>query len=243
MESKSSTDNLKPQLIDHSVAAARGVANLVPIVGPILAEVIGVIIPQQRIDRVADFADQLDHRLRSLEDDRLESQLQNEEVTDLIEEGFRQATHSLSDERRGYIASLIANSLALDRITYSESRHILRLLDEINDLEVIWLRFHSEPLLYGDEEFRETHKEVLTPVRAHLGSSRDVIDKETLQDSYKEHLAQLGLLERRYRTDFRTRQPEFDKMTGAMEVSDYELSGLGSILLREIGLGREDEVE
>ena len=243
MDSNSSTDILKAKLTDYAVAAARGISNLIPIVGPALAEVITVTIPRQRIDRIAKFADQLDQRISTIENDQLISQFQDEEVTDLIEEGFRQATHSLSDERRGYIASIIANSLSLDRISYAESRHILRLLDEINDLEVIWLRFYSEPLLVGDEEFRATHKDVLTPVRATLSSSADVVDKEALQDSYKEHLAQLNLLERRYRTDIQTRQPEFDQFSGAMEVSSYDLSRLGSLLLREIGLVREDETE
>lgn len=243
MNREPSTDILKSKLLDYSVAAARGVANLVPIVGPIIAEIIAVRIPSQRVDRIAKFADELERRLSTLENGWSESQLGNEEVIDLIEEGIRQATHSLSDERREYIASLIVNSLSSDQISYTESRHLLRLLDEINDIEIIWLRFYLLPFLGGDEDFRNTHEEILTHIVATMGSPQDIVDKEILQKSYSEHLAQLGLLERRYRTDTQTKMPEFNSWTGAMEVSSYETTGLGRLLLKEIGLGEKEEAQ
>ena len=152
---------LKPRIDDYSAALAKGATNLVPIVGPFLAEILGIHIPNQRIDRIAKFAADLDQRLECIEKDLLESQLENEEVTDLIEEGVRQASHSLSDERRGYIASIIANGLSEDKISYAESRHLMRILDEINDVEVIWLRFYWELRNVHNtlNTFRETHKE------------------------------------------------------------------------------------
>ena len=73
-----------------------------------------------------------------------------------------------------------------------------------------------------------------------MGSSREVIDKMTLQNSYKEHLSQLGLLERRFKTNRQTKQPEFNRLSGTMEVSGYRLTQLGRIFLREIGLAEDN---
>ena len=238
MSSNSEHEDLKSRLADYSVAATRGAANLIPIVGPVLAEVLGVVIPQQRIDRIAKFAAELERRLSSVEKNMLESQLNNGEFTDLIEEGFRQAARSLSDERRQYIASLIINSLSSENISYAESRHLLRILDEVNDIEIIWLRFYREATMGGDEEFWKTHRNVLEPVPvAAYGSSQETLDKHTLQESYKEHLFQLRLFERRYRMDHNTKEPAFDEWTGTQEVEGYEITSLGRLLLREIGLG------
>ena len=217
--------------------------NLVPIVGPILAEIIAVRIPSQRVDRIAKFAEELERRLSTLEKGWSETQLENEEVIDLIEEGLRQATHSLSDERREYIGSLIVNGLSSDQISYAESRHLLRILDEINDIEILWLRFYLFPFLNGEEEFRNTHEEILTHIVATASSTQDMVDKAALQKSYSEHLAQLGLLERRYRTGNQPNIPEFNSWTGAMEVSSYETTRLGRILLKEIGLGEREEAQ
>ena len=237
MSSNSEHEDLKSRLVDYSVAATRGVANLVPIVGPVLAEVLGVVIPQRRIDRIAKFAAELERRLSSVEKNMLESQLNNGEFSDLIEEGFRQAARSLSDERRQYIASIITNSLSSENISYAESRHLLRILDEVNDIEIIWLRFYLEPTMGGDEEFRETHRNVLEPVPATFGSSQETLDKHTLQESYKEHLFQLRLLERRYKIDHKTKEPDFDKRTGTQKVQGYKITSLGRLFLKEIGLG------
>ena len=234
MNSDSEHEDLKSRLVDYSVAATRGVANLVPIVGPVLAEVLGVVIPQQRIDRIAKFAEELERRLSSVEMNILKAQLNNGEFTDLIEEGFRQAARSLSDERRQYIASLITSSLSSENISYAESRHLLRILDEVNDIEIIWLRFYSMPTMGGDKEFWETHRNVLEPVPA---SSQEALDKHTLQESYKEHLFQLRLFERRYRMGHNTKEPAFDEWTGTQEVEGYEITSLGRLLLKEIGLG------
>ena len=167
----------------------------------------------------------------------LESQLNNGEFTDLIEEGFRQAARSLSAERRQYIASIITNSLSSENISYTESRHLLRILDEVNDIEIIWLRSYRDPTMGGDEEFWETHRNVLEPIPANFGSSQETLDRSTLQKSYKEHLFQLRLLERRYKIDHKTKEPDFDKRTGTQKVQGYEITSLGRLLLKEIGLG------
>lgn len=231
--------DLKTNWVDYSVAGVRGSLNLVPLLGPFLAEIVGERIPNQRLDRIAKFAVELDRRIHSVEAVVLKMQLESEELADLLEEGFRQAARSLSDERRGYITSMIVNGMTSDNIELSEARHLLRILGEINDVEIVWLRSFREPTRVGDEQFRDAQKEVLEPVTAVMSSTQETRDKHALQQSYKEHLAQLGLLDREYKTDHRTGVPEFDSFSGAMEVWGYRLSRLGSLLLREIGLGRD----
>ena len=83
-----------------------------------------------------------------------------------------------------------------DDIDSSESKHLLRILSEINDIEVVWLRAYKASTVGGDEAFRETHENVLKPVIATFGASQDILNKDTLQKSYKERLCQLGLLEK-----------------------------------------------
>ena len=240
MRDHSENMELRPNWVDYSVSGIRGSLNLVPIVGPFLAEIVGEMIPNQRLDRIAKFAIELDRRLHCGEKYVLKNQLVNEEFADLIEEGFRQASRSLSDERRSYIASLIVNGLTSDHIKFSEAKHLLRILSEINDVEVVWLRFFREPTIEGDEQFRDSHKEVLEPVMALVSSTRETRDKHALRGSYMEHLAQLGLLDREYETDMHTGLPEFDRFSGAMKILDYQLTELGMLLLREIGLGGTD---
>lgn len=70
---------------------------------------------------------------------------------------MRQAAYSLSDERREYVASLIANGVSGTAISDQESKHLLQILGELNDVEIIWLRFYADASIGGDEEFRQKH--------------------------------------------------------------------------------------
>jgi hypothetical protein len=172
----------------------------------------------------------------NLEQEFVRSQIHNEEFADLLEEGTRQATHSLTDERRKYIGNIIANSLSFQVVNYIESRHLLRILNEINDIEVIWLRSFciDTIILKNDPDFRKRHQDILQEVFANWSSPREIFDKQALQKSYKEHLTQLGLLKHSYKVDLRTKIPEFDSFTGAQEVNGYEITSLGALLLRQI---------
>lgn len=236
MEEKNKNVSLNSQAVDYVTSAAKAVLGTVPFAGSLLAEVAGTIIPNQRIERIVKFAKNLEDKLSKLNQDFVRAQLTNENFTDLLEEGIRQTARSLSDDRRGYLASVIANSISSEDVEFFESKHLLRILGEINDIEVIWLRFYLIPTIDGDTEFREKHKEILKFAIATIGASQSILDKSALQDSYKEHLTQLGLLEYRYQTNTRTKQPEFDTFTGGLKVSGYGIMLLGKLLLRQISL-------
>ena len=237
MTTTSDSEKLDTTSADYVVTALRGIVGPLPIVGPMFSELAGVVVPNQRMERIAKFARDLERRLRDLETaEGITNRLSDDHFADLLEEGVRQASRSLSDERRQYLASLIVNGLSTENIQYSESRHLLRALEEMSDVEVVWLRFYREPTMGGDEEFRERHENVLAPAVATFGSSQNKLDKEILQQSYKEHLWQLGMLERRYRLDNKSKQPKVDRR-GVQEVSGYSITPLGRLLLKQIGLG------
>jgi len=187
--------------LDLMAALTKASASLLdPNLGPYLAELVGMVIPNQKIDRLIKYVAELDRRLAHLENEHLPAQIQDEAFTDLMEEGLRQAAQSLNDERREYIASLVANGIASTEIEYHESKHLLRLLGEINDIELIWLRFFVDSEFGGDKEFREKQKNIISPVSRAIGQKQIVYDKGAIQDSYKEHLSQFGLLSKKLKS-------------------------------------------
>ena len=239
MTKQNAEQGLTPNTADYVASVAKAALGAVPFAGSLLAEIAGTIVPNQRIDRIVLFAQELEERLSGIEQGLVRSQLSNENFTDLIEEGLRQAARSVSGERRAYIAVLISNSISAQNISYIESKHLLRILGELNDIEIIRLGAHLYETYESGEEYRSTHSEILEPVGAHMGSSQQKIDKETLQKSYDTHLTQLGLLGVRFSLDTRTKQPELDSRTGAQKVRGYELTPLGRFLLRQVGIAAD----
>ena len=231
------TDSLDNQAVDYVLTAARSAVGPLPIVGPLLSELVGVAVPNQRLDRIAKFAGELERRLQKLESSaQIVEQLRDESFTDILEEGIRQASRSLSDDRRRHIASLVCGSLSPATIQYAESRHLLRILGEISDIEINWLRSYRQPTTSGDEDFRLRHIRKLRRSLVSDGAPQEEVDKHALQESYQEHLVQLNLLEARYAVDRQTNLPEFDSR-GKPRVRSYAITSLGNLLLRVIGHG------
>ena len=59
--------SLQSQSVDYVVLAAKAVLGAVPFAGSLLAELAGTIIPNQRIDRLAKFAAELEARIATLD--------------------------------------------------------------------------------------------------------------------------------------------------------------------------------
>ena len=194
------------------------------------------MIPDQRIDRLSKYIIELERKLSDLSAERIRELLKDDECIDLFEEGFVQASRAITDERRTQIASVIKNGLDDESIAYSESKYLLKLLQELNEQEIIWLRYHLHPTLGGDEEFRNKHKNVLERVYVTMGSDESVRKKAGLQESYVEHLERLGLISPQYTIDRDTGVPEFDTFTGRPAVSCYDITFLGHLVLKQIGL-------
>lgn len=230
---------IKNNAVDYVTAGAKAMLSAIPFAGSLLAEIAGSIIPKQRVDRIADFAVKLEQRIQNLEKNSVVEALNDEEFTDLTEEALRQASRSTSPERREYLAALLSSSLSSDAITYAETKHLMRILGELTDVEVIWLRSYLDPTIGGDQEFRQLHASVLNPISAHMGSSENEVDAEALQKSYRDHLIRLGLVGAEIRKD-RDGSPEFDRFSGNFKISYHQTSRLGRLLLKQIGFSTQD---
>lgn len=218
---------------DIITATLKSAAGAVPGIGSLLSELIGNIIPHQRINRLEKFVKILDEKLNLLKDE-ISRSFEDDECVRLFEEGFYQASKAVSDERREYIASVLVNGLENDQIKYAESRYLMNILDELTDIEIIWLRSYLVQTLGGDEEFREKHMDILSRVFVSIGSSEYIKDKGALQDSYMIHLKNLGLIKSHIKKN-RDDNPVFNKITGEPEPSSTYITTMGRLLLRHIG--------
>lgn len=224
---------------DIIVSASKGLVGAVPIAGSLLAEIIGNIIPNQRVDRIVRFVQLLDERLANLEQETAKARLVAPGGIDLLEDAFTQAARATTEERLEQIASIVANGIAPAELNEAETKRMLWLLGQLNDIEVVLLRarlVQSTGDHQADAEWRAKHEEVLRPRSPHLGSPREEVEEAMLHASYTQHLVDLGLLRHRFRTPRKGELPEFDDKTGMMKTSGTEVTTLGRMLLRYLNL-------
>ncbi len=214
-------------------AFLRSLANYVPSIGPFLAQVIGVVIPNQKMDRLVAFAKVLGDRVKYLEEDVVRLRMETPEFTDLLEDGLVQASRALTDERREHIAALLTTCITNDALAHLEEKKLLWLLGELNDAEVLTLKFFS--LSLGDKQsFAALHAELFSPLDMSFGAPQPNLDKGALRDSYRNRLLELGLIEPAYKKAEPGKTPEFDLRTGRLKATDHRVTRLGKLLLRYI---------
>jgi hypothetical protein len=230
---------------DRLVVAAKSLTSLVPGIGSLMGEIVGSIIPRQRLDRLAAFLRELDLRIAEIEDKGAKDRLKEPGFVDLLEDSMFGASRASSTERIQYLASLVANAIRPEHLDAARQRRIYWILDQLADPEIIMLQYYSMERGSSDKEaiaFRKLHEEVLDPPTIHFGMSKEEFsparEANSLHDAYKNHLIHLHLLSPQFIRNSHNSFPEFDHTTGMLKVMWYELSALGEMLLRQIGLGR-----
>ncbi|MDY0088579.1 MAG: hypothetical protein RBS78_08550 [Coriobacteriia bacterium] len=219
---------------EWALALSKGAIGTIPLVGPLAAEVVGVLIPNQRLERIERFLEKLEADVSTVDRAVLESKFHNPSFVDLLEDSFYQAARALSEERLQYIACLVAEGVSQEDEEYLHLKKMLSILGNLNDAEILFLVFYGK---FGDEQraFMEQHKDVLYPKWAAMQSSDQEHEAALLQSAFKSHLAELGLLKPRFKKPRRGELPEFDEKTGMIKATGYDLTALGRMLLKYIG--------
>jgi hypothetical protein len=233
---KSDMPSLKTQKADIVALLVRSGLGVVPYTGTLLSELVVTIIPNQRVNRIVKFANILESRLSDNEKLLLDLQFKNEEFIGIIEELISQVAKSTSDERRKYLASIIAIGLSIKEIKQNETRRILSLLSELNDAEIIMLRFYLIRTINSDKKFREKHKNIVACYEPALSASQKEKDRYAVVENYKEHLISLGLLKNEYNLVNETGLQEIDTFNNAPRITGRILTGMGRLFLRYIEL-------
>lgn len=224
---------------DYLASLLRSVVGAVPFAGTFLTEVLGTIIPKQRMDRVAEFSIELGNRVSRLEESQVVTKISQDRIGEIVEEATRQAARSTSTERREYLASLVSCAITSEEQESNDERHLLRILGELNDKEIIWLRSYATR--WSDfDEFRELHQKILDTPYVTYDAPDEIRNTAALHESYNSHLISLGLLKQEIKDDGAS-QPEFDRHSGQFKLKYPEVTHLGEMLLLVIGLHPEQQ--
>ena len=233
-------NDLEVRKNDLIASTLRGVCGTLPVVGPSIAEIIGYVIPNQRIDRIASLLKALESKIDPEEKANVEARMLEEKSIDLMEDGFLQAARALSEERIEYIASLLKNSLTDEDLEQNAYKRLLFILSETNDIEVLLLKYYTKiTTIERAEEFQSKYPGILTDYLS-IGTSQKEVDKQAICEAYTINLSRLGLIKSMFDRPWKDELPELDEETGMMKSIGYYITDLGKLLLRSIDQSEED---
>lgn len=195
----SDRDRLEDTSVDKLMSMMKTASSIVP-AGGFFAEIVTTLIPNMRIERITTFLKQLDDRVELLEEkeaQRFHERKSEPEYIALFEDGAFHAARSTSEDRIKYISSAVINGMTREHISAVEARHLLNLLNEINDIEIIWLHSYAQIRSLGQRDpFYQKYSDILRPISKSLNQADEIVEKGAFQQSYKEHLLRLQLIKK-----------------------------------------------
>ncbi|MFA6572465.1 MAG: hypothetical protein WCT77_14650 [Bacteroidota bacterium] len=134
-------EDLQNKPVDYVVSSAKGILGAIPVFGPLVAELVGNVIPNQRIDRLVKFFQILGNKLQHLEKEFVEYKMKNELFIDLLEDCLWASTRALTDERKEYIANLFVQGLKAEKGELLNHKKLLQILNQIDEIDLLILIF------------------------------------------------------------------------------------------------------
>ena len=226
---------------DHISTVLRMGVSAIPVAGGAFSELITRIIPGVRVDRIEEYLRWLTEKLQDLTDAQKAEKLADPEKIWIFEEGAYQSARGTSEMRREQIANIVAAGIAGEIKASTEARRLLNLISQVDDAQIIILASYLTSNMF-DNDYQKRHENILTGPALHMKSPRQDIDRGAVHDLGKSQLVTLGLLSPQYKRLKKGEMPEFDPKTGMMKRTGYQLTPLGRLLLRRVGLASEDEV-
>lgn len=225
----------KQSYADAAVYLGTGILQLIPAAGPFLSEILKILIPSQRLDRVVEFLRILSHKVDAL---RIELEMVKESNTILIEDGIILALRTNSQAQYHRLSKVIADGLTMEDAELAEQRFLLGILGELSDAEVIWLGNVIKRDVSDKHAYYEVHKKELDKLTLDVGATEQQKSKKHLVNGYHSHLERLGLISPVYQLAGKLKgqigEGKYDDVR--LRHKRHEATGLGELLYKRISL-------
>lgn len=177
---------LQTNATDYTTSLLKNVFGAIPIVGPASQDLLGIIIPNQRMDRVVRFVEALSKELGEMKEeiDSLNERLLDDRYTSLFYKACVGSADAYSDERIEYIKNIFVYGLQQTDLETYKAEGLLNLLNRVTDIEIVYLRFYYVSK-WNIGQFREYQKvtsiNTLLPL-IHGGMTQDAKDDEVAKE-------------------------------------------------------------
>lgn len=183
---------------DWLATSIRTTLSLTGPIGALFGEFLTQFVPGQRLDRLQDYVERLGERLIGLEEQMQQRTESSPAYAHLVEQATVAAVQTASGERRRDLAELLKTGLSKSDAELVEHHALLKLLEQLNDAQILILMRHANFKSYSGNEaiasFEAAHPGVFDVRPPDSGSTDDQRRQWTMYSHYENELISLGLL-------------------------------------------------
>lgn len=222
--------DLEPNKTDVITSVVSTAAGYIPIAGGVISEIIRIVIPKQREDRIVKFLANIDKRLSELEItvEKLQLIFKNTKYGGFTFECLRDVVNDKFEEKMVYYQNLYITGITSEEQEMLNMSNLMRLVSDMDYKEILYLKFYYYADYVDNQKIQEV-QQLLNQGSIAPNYTMDMNQKELDNETYKQitlnALVNKGLLERKVEYIGKNRR----------EKTKYKLTSLGRLLLRKIG--------
>ena len=222
--------DLEPNKTDVITSVVSTAAGYIPIAGGVISEIIRMVIPKQREDRIVKFLANIDKRLSELEITVEKSQLifKNTKYGGFTFECLRDVVNDKFEEKMVYYQNLYITGITSEEQEMLNMSNLMRLVSDMDYKEILYLKFYYYADYVDNQKIQEV-QQLLNQGSIAPNYTMNMNQKELDNETYKQitlnALVNKGLLERKVEYIGKNRR----------EKIKYKLTSLGRLLLIKIG--------
>lgn len=222
--------NLKSNGTDTFVSILSSTVSYIPLVGSFASELVQSLIPNQRQDRIVEFVKNIDYELQNMKIDfqELKEKFSNQKYGSFTYNCIRMVTNEVYEEKIKYYKNLLIQTLTDDEKTLVHNERILRILEQLDYYEILYLKFYSDCNIGGTKTMNEVIERLgfqfLQPTYM-MSMDNKAFDEETMKQITLNNLCNSGLLNREIKWT----------NNGKHQHISYKITHLGKLILKKIG--------
>jgi len=219
---------LGPDFRDRAASVARGVGAIVPHGGRFIGNLIGSIVPGQRINRLESYVAILKGKLEGIGESQERIIASSPEHIDLFEEGAFRAARALTQERIKHFALIVAIGMTKGTSEAIAQKRLLTILSELDEQDIIMLHWRIRIDYLDAGVYADNHPELLKAnwPPATVFSPREDREANALREAIDNKLIRYNL----------TELVEDKTWPGSKSRRTERITELGRLILRTVGL-------
>lgn len=222
---------LKTNSTDIITSWVSAVVGMIPVVGGVVSELVQNLIPNQRQDRIVKFIESLSNELDKIKFDiaELRQKFENVKYGTFTYDCLKSVVNNVYDEKIEYYKKLCLNAITEDEKNLIHCERILKILEQLDYYEILYLIFYEKCNTIGPSEMRQSLYDklgfdILQP-SYYIGMQIEQRDEETYKQITLNNLCNTGLLDMEVKYNSSGRNPR----------TTYKITTLGRLVLRKIG--------
>lgn len=143
----------KEKILERGLIAAKGIVALVPVLGGTLTSVwsdIEALQAKRKQDRLEGFYIALKEEVEEINQQINRSYIEQPDFLDIFELTAQYVVNERNEEKRAFFRNILISSIISDNCDYDKTERYIRILDQMNSLELLLLKVLRNPTAYNE---------------------------------------------------------------------------------------------